>query len=253
MKTLPREIRNLRMIAAHVEEYFAGMEFERVVRANDLYAFLRRREDFRAIFFSPVQFSRFLRMMHEAGLMKQFVNYDVDTSLHWNWKWYFYPRGRKFLREPAVAGREAQVHSGTNRFMPRSKAFEAADGVWVRSGQELHIMNRLLSRPHFEVWYERLLTAGGQERYPDFTVHNKKTDTVFYWEHFGFAGSDAEYADMMAGKIGWYRRIGIESIELGGRFIGTIFIDESHFTKLVEDVLGRMEDVSVGGGFFLSR
>ncbi len=62
--------------------------------------------------------------------------------------------------------------------------------------QELHIYNMLLAERDFTVYYERPLIAGGEDRFPDFTVRNKQTDTVFFWEHFGLSEKGA-YMDNM--------------------------------------------------------
>lgn len=250
IKKLPLEYKLLKMIAGYIDNYFASMEYPKAVRANDIYNFLSCKDDFKKYISDSTQFSRFIRDMHRKGIMKQFIdNYDVDTTLHYHYKWHFYPRGKDLktntLKPDCI---NAKVHASTNNYKSKHKSFEAVNGVKVRSLQELHIMNRLLIQNDFVVYYERLLIAGEQERYPDFTVHNTKTDTVFYWEHFGLS-ENARYAEEMAEKINWYQRIGIKNIEDGGRFIGTIFINESHFAKLVDDLIEKMGKVIIPTGF----
>ena len=247
------EYKLLKIIGGYINDYFAGMEHPKAARASDIYDFLSRKDDFKKHISNPVQFSRFLRDMHKNGLMKQFIdNYDVDTSLYYKYKWYFYPKGKTLVTNTEeFNSAKVKVHAGTNEYKSEHKLFEAANGVKVRSRQELHIMNRLLAQSDFEVYYERQLIAGGQERYPDFTIHNKKTDTVFYWEHFGLS-ENARYAEEMAEKIRWYQQIGIKNIEDGGRFIGTIFIYENHFTKLVDDLIEKMKKVIIPTGFLRS-
>lgn len=253
IKSLPLEYKLLKMISRYIDDYFAGMEFQKVVRADDIYIFLSRKEDFKKHIKDSIQFSRFLRDMHQKGLMKQFIaNYDVDTSLHHHYKWYFYPRRNELKTTTQDPNHiKARIHGSMNDYKSNHKSFEAANGVEVRSLQELHIMNRLITQKDFTVYYERQLIAGGQERYPDFTIHNTKTDTVFYWEHFGLSENTC-YAEQMEEKIAWYQRIGIKNIEKGGRFIGTIYITEEHFIKLVDDLIEKMKEVIVPTGFLRS-
>lgn len=238
------------MIAGYIDDYFAGMEYQKVVRADDIYNFLSRKDDFKKYITDSIQFSRFLRDMHQKGLMKQFIdNYDVDTSKHSYYKWSFYPRRKALVinrQDPNLIN--VKAHASANDYKSKNKLFEAANGVKVRSLQELHIMNRLIDQKDFTVYYERQLIAGGQERYPDFTIHNTKTDTVFYWEHFGLS-ENARYAEKMIEKIDWYQRIGIKNIEDGGRFVGTIYVNEEHFIKLVDDLIERMKEVIIPTGF----
>jgi hypothetical protein len=250
IKKLPLEYKLLKMIAKYIDDYFVGIEHPKVARANEFYDFLSRKDDFKKYLSDSTQFSRFLRDMHKKGLMKQFiVNYDVDTSLHYHYKWYFYPRGKALLTNTQETNcMNAKAHAGTNNYKSKQKIYETVNGVMVRSMQEQHIMNRLLSQSDFEVYYERQLIAGEQERYPDFTVHNIKTDTVFYWEHFGLS-ENTRYVEEMAEKIEWYQRIEIKNIEDGGRFIATIFINESHFIKLVDDLIEKMKDIIIPIGF----
>ncbi len=259
---IPREIQLLRRLAADIDAYFAMMEQETVVRSDDLYNFLKRRAEFREWCGSYKQFCRFLHLHHDSGLMRQIVKkYRADTDGYY-YKYYFYPVARSVRSEsglvsaPESCGEprpqsEAQAHTSANKSWRGRRVFETANGVMVRSGQERYIMNKLLTVSHLEVWYERRLTAGGEDRFPDFTVRNNNTDTVFFWEHFGLTRDD-DYRDRMAERIAWYRRIGIDSIDSidrGGRFIGTIFVSENHFIKLVDDVIAKLDTIIVPVGF----
>lgn len=250
IKKLPLEYKLLKMIAEYINDYFAGIEHPKAVRASDIYDYLSRKDDFKKYISDSTQFSRFLRDMHKKGIMRQFIdNYDVDTSLHYHYKWHFYPRGKILMTNTQESNHiNTRVHASANNYKSNNKLYEATDGVKVRSLQELHIINRLLDQHDFVVYYEKELIAEGQVRYPDFTIHNTKTDTVFYWEHFGLS-ENVYYAEEMAEKINWYQRIGIKNIEDGGRFIGTIFINESHFTKLVDDLIEKMREIIIPTGF----
>lgn len=118
----------------------------------------------------------------------------------------------------------------------------------VRSKAELYIMNRLLAVRHFDVYYERPLTARGQTRYPDFTIRNKRTNTVFYWEHFGMTDNPA-YADGMAEKLAWYRQISYKSIEENGRLIVTVYENAAQFIDAVARMIQRMDEIIAPCGF----
>ncbi|MBB4035426.1 hypothetical protein GGR21_001319 [Dysgonomonas hofstadii] len=107
-------------------------------------------------------------------------------------------------------------------------------------------MNRLLSQKYFEVCYVKIFIVREKMLYPDFTVHNTKTNIIFYWEHFGLS-EDARYMEKMAEKIKLYKEFGLTNIEEGGCFIGTIFKEESHFTKLVDDFIEKIKAIVPAG------
>ena len=109
-------------------------------------------------------------------------------------------------------------------------------------------MNRLLAVRHFDVYYKRPLTARGQTRYPDFTIRNKRTNTVFYWEHFGMTDNPA-YADGMAEKLAWYRQISYKSIEENGRLIVTVYENAAQFIDAVARMIQRMDEIIAPCGF----
>lgn len=144
---MPLEYKLLKIIDGYIDEYFAGMECPKTVRANEIYTFLSRKKDVKEYISNPIEFNRFIRKMHDKGIMKQFIgSYDVDTSLYHHYKWHFYPRGKSSA--PASSDpncTHAPVHAGTNDYKSEHKSFEAANGVKVRSSQELYIMNRLLA------------------------------------------------------------------------------------------------------------
>lgn len=96
--------------------------------------------------------------------------------------------------------------------------------------------------------YERPLTARGQTRYPDFTIRNKRTNTVFYWEHFGMTDNPS-YADGMAEKLAWYRQISYKSIEENGRLIVTVYENAAQFIDAVARMIQRMDEIIAPCGF----
>ena len=206
-----------------IAEYFEFRQEKEPARASDIYDYVKNKPEFRQSIPDSTEFSRFLRKMHDCGLMRQLIkNYEVDTSCHSKYQWRFFPAEKSVPEKTTENDRnEATSHpDAAPGFLPQTKSFKASNGVTVRSKAELYIMNRLLTVRHFDVYYERPLTARGQTRYPDFTIRNKRTNTVFYWEHFGMTDNPA-YADGMAEKLAWYRQISYKSIEENGRLIVT--------------------------------
>lgn len=251
MKSLPQEYVLLKKISSYVEEYFAMPESCRIARSTDIYDFLRHKADFSRYITSGVHFSQFIREMYNRGVLTQFIkNVTVDTSNKNFYQWYFYPPERSMKRETTEEDANvASSHPDTSDFFKVNKIHIAANGTIVRSIQELNILNRLLAVDFFDVYYERPLTAGGDERFPDFPIYNKKNDTVFHWEHFGMLNNVA-YDEKMTEKIEWYKRIGYRSIEEGGRLIISSFNDEAQFIGHIESIIEKIKTISIPCGFF---
>ena len=250
MKSLPQKYNLLRTINKYIEEYFAMTGNTKTIRSTDIYEFLKHKEDFRRQFISAKDFGRFMRRMHDEGVLTQFIkNVIVDTSNKAYYQWHFFPPLRTFSRETTPEDKNiASSHSDKNKFFRGNKKYMAANGAMVRSMQELNIMNRLLAVEIFDVYYERLLIAAGKKQYPDFTIYNKKTQTVFHWEHFGMT-DDLEYGEKMADKIEWYRQIGYKNIDEGGRLIVSIYQNEEHFISLIDNIIEKMKTISIPCGF----
>lgn len=255
MKSLPSDCSLLLKLKHRIAEYFEMQQKNEVARASDIYDYLKNKPEFRRAIPCSAEFSRFLRKMHDCGLMGQFIkNYDVDTSCPNSYQWRFYPPEKVIPAETT----EKDVNTATSHpgispgFFPQEKRYTAANGVTVRSRAELYILNQLLSVKHFDIYYERPLTARGHTKYPDFTILNKTTGTVFHWEHFGMT-EDPAYADGMAGKLAWYRQIGYKSIEEGGRLITTVYNNEVQFAKAVAEMIRKMDEITEPCGFLNSR
>lgn len=250
MKSLPKEFYLLKIISKYIEEYFAMTVNTKMVRSTDIYEFLKRKDDFRQQISSPKEFGRFMRRMHDDGVLTQFIkNVKVDTSNKGFYQWYFFPPLRTLSRTTTTDNKNlASSHPDSSKFFRGGKKYLAANGTMVRSLQELNIMNRLLAVDIFDVYYERLLVAAGKERYPDFTIYNKETQTVFHWEHFGMT-ENQKYADKMAEKIEWYKQIGYKSIDDGGRLIVTVYRNEKHFIGLIENIIEKMKVISIPCGY----
>jgi hypothetical protein len=125
----------------------------------------------------------------------------------------------------------------------------AANGVLVRSKNEVIIADILdnLVRDQWE--YEAPLTAEGVTRYPDFTVTRSDGRPV-YWEHLGMLDNPL-YRQAWERKLDWYRRQGILPHTEGGGEHGTLIwtddrdgVDVPAWTELARPVLAP-----AGGGF----
>lgn len=247
MKALSDDYLLLKKIGRHVDELLESMPTPEGVRMDEVYAYVRRRQILPRWIDDGAAFSHFMRKMHDGhnGVFRAFIpNCTVDTSIGHHYKWHFYPKFRTLDASRGI-GKPPRT---MNDFFVENKLYQATNGVRVRSKQELHILNRLVEVPHFEVYYERELTAGRDSRFPDFTIRNRRTSTVFYWEHFGLV-EEEEYFKEMQVKMQWYKRIGVGHIEGGGRLIVTTFRDARRFVQLVDAMIRRMEEVVVPVGF----
>ena len=88
---------------------------------------------------------------------------------------------------------------------------ETLGGDFVRSKSEALIADRLFTAGIPYRYEQLLLLDGGFEPtryYPDFTILNKRTRKVFYWEHLGLLGND-EYCRDNLKKLDDYMAAGI--------------------------------------------
>lgn len=241
MQSNQQEYRLLKIINKHINQYFASPENSHPVRSTDIYEFLKNKPDFNTLISSSVEFNRFLRKMYHNGILLQFIkNITIDTANPNFYQWYFYPPPQIWIEETAIKTEEA-----ANPSLKYSKLFDsqkihiASNGIGVRSKEELNIMNRLLSIEIFDVYYERPITIQGKKIFPDFTIYNKTTNTLFYWEHFGVL-NNTKYDDSMIKKIELYQQID-KSIDEGGGLIFSVYQDEEHFIGLINNTIEKMK------------
>lgn len=241
MEALSRECVILKKFSVYIDELLNRSSAFKVARLDDVYDYIRHKEDFQEQFPTAVHFSRFMRKMHNKGLLKQFVkNCTVDTTIFHHYQWRFFPKDRIIKKETTVDDLNvADSHPTKTKMMPWDKKYRAANGVTVRSKQELYILNQLLAVDFFEVSYELPVSFKRQKKYPDFTIRNKVTGTTFLWEHFGI-NNESEYGERMVDKLKWYRKIGFKSIEEGGVLAVTIYQNDEQFVasvlKLIEQL-----------------
>ena len=88
-------------------------------------------------------------------------------------------------------------------FRPDDAEYYTKSGIRVRSKTELIIADMLETRG-IPFHYERPLYLRGLGTvHPDFTVLNKRTRKVYYWEHLGMMDDDS-YCDRALEKINFY-------------------------------------------------
>jgi hypothetical protein len=122
-----------------------------------------------------------------------------------------------------------------------TKGFELSDctsyfgknGVRVRSKSELYILNSLIDAD-LAFRYECELKNSRGKWYPDFTILNKRTLEVYYWEHCGMMDNQI-YANHFVKKMNDYQLSGLRQ----GKNLILTFEDSLTplSTKIVQDVI----------------
>lgn len=77
----------------------------------------------------------------------------------------------------------------------------------VRSKSEKNIADKLKSM-RIPYIYEQPLRLGNTTKYPDFTVLNKRTRRIYYWEHMGLLDQE-DYCEKALSKLAVYSKNGI--------------------------------------------
>ena len=110
------------------------------------------------------------------------------------------------------------------RFYEQGLIHNTARGEFVRSKSEVIIANQL-SHNNIPYVYEQNLTLNGETRWPDFTIEDKDSGNVFYWEHCGMM-DDPSYKKRWETKLAWYIENGILPYKDGEGKNGTLIITE---------------------------
>ena len=114
----------------------------------------------------------------------------------------------------------------------------------VMSKSEVIIADLLYDKG-IEYIYEKPLTLSEKTRYPDFTIEDDDTGTMYYWEHCGMLHVQ-EYRARWERKLAWYREHGILPYEEGGGEHGTLIvtrdsekgaISSPEIDRVIEDVI----------------
>lgn len=231
-----RSIKLLKQIKKVLDTLMHASGTKTVIRLNELTEYLLRDPMIREAMPTPKAISQFLRDQHQQGILKQLIpNCHVDTSNHTMYQWYF---NREVL--PAKHAGSGETLQSTNRYMDRRKHVSTASGVFVRSLQERYILDHLHGIAHLSTRYEFQLAGHGGNKSVDFQVINNRTKRHFYWEHFGYTGSEA-YKDAMSEKLVWYRASGFISVDDNGPVVFTYYAHQDQFEK---DVAKYLELIS---------
>ncbi len=100
------------------------------------------------------------------------------------------------------------------RFLDKGLLHRTSRNELVRSKAELAIAEKLIAMGVNYV-YERPLTLGGKQRWPDFTIENDDTGVTYYWEHLGML-ADPDYERRWQTKKASYLAAGVKPFEERG-------------------------------------
>lgn len=108
------------------------------------------------------------------------------------------------------------------RFFEENLIHRTSRGEMVRSKSEVIIADRLAALG-VDYIYEHPLSIEGATKYPDFTIEDIESGSVFYWEHCGMLHVPS-YRRRWEEKLAWYKANGISLHEDGGGENGTLII-----------------------------
>lgn len=241
---LPRKYKLLKELNSCIQEYFQNSDKTEVANLSQIYEYIKRKEPFKNEFQDDTDFSRFMRQMHGEDVLLQFIpNCSVDTTIYYHYKWEFYPKDtilKDQIHSPTAQVSENQKDK--SKIFPKNLKYIASNGEKVRSQQELYIFNQLLLVDSFKVHYERSLPRNYQEKLPDFTIINKNTGKIYYWEHLGLLEVNGEYFDKTLEKLVWYRSANIINIDDGGSLIVTRHENDRQFGYLVKKYIQKIKE-----------
>lgn len=129
MQTLPKEYVLLKRIGGYINELLDTSITKEIARLSDIYDYIKNKDDFRKEFTTPVEFSRFMRKMHNKNVLKQFIkNCSVNTTIPHRYQWRFYPQDRIMKKETTPEDPNiADSHPDTSNFIPWTKIHLAAN------------------------------------------------------------------------------------------------------------------------------
>lgn len=109
-------------------------------------------------------------------------------------------------------------------FLDNNLIYKTERGELVRSKSEWIIADKLHASG-IDYIYEHPVLLDGVERFPDFTIVDDDTGTIWYWEHNGML-SNEEYRKRWERKLNAYRQHGILPFSEGGGENGTLLITQ---------------------------
>lgn len=227
MKSLPEEIKILKLIKARLDILMANGETAVEIRSNELYDSVKKDPVLNTYFKDGKIFNQFLRQYHNNGIMKQIIpNYNVDTFNKNFYKWYFSTE----LKSKNESGKLVETKKSDLAYYKSSLYIIAEDGTKLRSLQEKNIYENLVTCNYLTIFYDAQIQGSYERKYADFKIVNRLTQKTFYWEHFGMTHSE-KYLESMTEKIEWYRNNGFKTVENKGNVIYTYYSTENKFEK----------------------
>jgi len=234
---ITQDIQLLQRLSREIDEYFKVSYMRANARAADIYDFIKNRKLLRNEFPTSKDFSHFLRRTYKNGTLKVVIsNSSVDISNPNYYQWYFYRKEQKLSHQV-----EAESFKSDLNYFRDQRKDRANNGDMTRSKQEQYIYNRLLNEKTFRVYYETSMKIKKEKKYPDFTIQNMETKTVYRWEHVGMA-KNPEYAQKTASTIQWYINNGYKFIEQGGTLIVTYYNNKHEFRNDVEKFINLIKE-----------
>ncbi|MCD1117551.1 hypothetical protein [Chryseobacterium turcicum] len=227
MKSLPQEIKILKLIKERLDILMSNRETAVEIRSNELYEFVKKDPILNSYFKDGKMFNQFLRQYHNNGIMKQIIpNYSVDTYNKNFYRWFF-SREIKIKNEP---GKLVETKESSLSYYKSGLYIIAENGTKLRSLQEKKIYENLIRCNYLAIGYDAQIIGKYDRKYVDFKILNKLTQKTFYWEHFGMTNSD-QYLTSVEAKIEWYRNNGFKTVENRGNVIYTYFSTDNKFEK----------------------
>jgi len=234
MKSLPQEIKILKLIKEKLDKLMSDSETALEIRSNELYDFVKKHPTLNSYFNDGKMFNQFLREYHNNGIMKQIIpNYRVDTYNKNFYRWFF----SRELKNKIDAGKLVETKKSSLSYYKSSLHIIAENGTKLRSLQEKKIYENLIRCNYLTILYDAPIQGSYDRKYVDFKILNRLTQKTFYWEHFGMTNSD-EYLESMADKIEWYKNNGFKTVENRGNIIYTYFSTDN---KLEKDIKRYIE------------
>ncbi len=235
MKSLPKEIKELKKIKTVLDKLMSDSETKVEIRSTELYDHIKLDKELNQNFPTRKLFNHFLRVQHDSGLMKQVIpNYRVDTSNKRFYQWFF-RRNVNIVNN--TTGSNTESYCSKYFYYNRGKKIKTKTGEMVRSEQEKLIYENLLCINNIDVYYDHPISKFGETVYVDFYIKSRINHSEFYWEHFGYTHNE-NYKDEMTKKIEWYKNNGFKTFKNNGNLLFTIYSNEN---SLNQDILNCIE------------
>lgn len=230
MKTIPQEIKILKLIKNRLDLLMSNNETSVEIRSNELYEFAKKDSVISSYFKDGREFNRFLKKNHNNGIMKQIIpNYSVDTLNKNFYRWFF----SREIKPQNKTRKLVEVKQSSLKYYKNGLTIDTIESINVRSLQEKEILKNLLDCNYLSIEYDYELKINLDKKYVDFKILNRLTQKTFLWEHFGMTNSE-NYLNSMTEKIEWFKNNGFKTVEFGGNLIYTYYTTDNKLNKDIE-------------------